>query len=259
MMMDYGLVSIITPSYNSASFKAETIEAVLAQTYTNWELLITDDCSTDDTCKIISQYCEKDKRIKLFHLPTNGGAGKARNNSIKEAQGRFIAFCDSDDRWYPEKLEKQLKFMLDNNYELTYTSYDVTDEPGNFIGKVKCLKKLSYCTLLRDNGIGCLTAMYDSQRIGKMYMPLIRKRQDWCLWLSIIKKTGYAYGLQEYLSIYRERKNSISANKIEMLRHNYRVYNEVEGYGKITSFFLLMGYFMPYYFYKKIKNKFFNI
>ena len=106
--MDYGLVSIITPSYNSATFIAETIEAILAQTYTHWELLITDDCSKDDTCKIISQYCEKDKRVKLFHLPTNGGAGKARNNSIKEAQGRFIAFCDSDDKWYPEKLEKQL-------------------------------------------------------------------------------------------------------------------------------------------------------
>lgn len=249
------LVSVITPSYNSADFIAETIEAIQAQTYTHWELLITDDCSTDDTCKIISKYCEKDNRIKLFHLAPNGGAGKARNNSIKEAKGRFIAFCDSDDKWYPEKLERQIKFMIDNNYELTYTSYDVIDEIGTPIGKVKCLNKLSYRTLLRDNGIGCLTAMYDTRRIGKIYMPLIRKRQDWCLWLDIIKKTGYAYGLQERLSIYRERKNSISANKIEMLHHNFRVYHEVEGYGKVASFILLMAYFMPYYIYKKIKNK----
>ena len=127
-MKDYGLVSIITPSYNSAEFISETIESIIAQTYTNWELLITDDCSTDNTSEIVNKYIRKDNRVKFFQLPQNSGAGVARNNSIKEAKGRFLAFCDSDDAWYPNKLEKQLSFMLENEYAFTCTSYDCYNE-----------------------------------------------------------------------------------------------------------------------------------
>lgn len=255
-MVDYGLVSIITPSYNSASFIAETIESILAQTYTNWELLITDDCSTDNTSTIVSNYMQKDSRIKFFQLTNNSGAGVARNNSIKEANGRFLAFCDSDDCWYPHKLEKQLTFMVNNGYEFTCTSYDCYNEAGNKkIGSIKCKKKITYWTLLKDNSIGCLTSIYDTFHIGKIYMPIIRKRQDWGLWLSIIKKTKTVYGLQDTLAKYRIRENSISSNKIEMLKYNYSLYKDVEGFGSVSSFFLLTGYFLPYYFYKKIKQK----
>ena len=255
-MKNYGLVSIITPSYNSADFIAETIESILSQTYSNWELLITDDCSTDNTYDIVSKYIQNDNRIKFFQLEKNSGAGVARNNSIKEAKGRFLAFCDSDDCWYSEKLEKQLKFMVDNGYEFTCTSYECYNEVGDTkVGYIKCKKKISYWTLLRDNSIGCLTSMYDTAKIGKVYMPTIRKRQDWGLWLSIIRKTKHAYGLQETLAKYRIRENSISSNKIAMLKYNYKLYQDVEAFSCISSFLLLMCYFLPYYFYKKVKQK----
>lgn len=254
-MHDYGMVSIITASYNCSDFIAETIESILSQTYKNWELLITDDCSSDNSRDVIKSYADKDPRIKLLELSKNSGAGVARNNSIREARGRYIAFCDSDDRWYPEKLERQLEFMVKNDVGLCYTSYDTCDEAGKIIGYVKCLPRLTMRKILRDNGIGCLTAVYDSEKIGKHYMPAIRKRQDWCLWIDIITSTGPAYGIQEPLSLYRVRSGSISSNKMEMLRYNYNVYHDVLGYDKLTSALILCGYFLPYYFYKKFKQK----
>lgn len=254
-MMQHDLVSIITPSYNSSKFIGETIKSIQSQTYTNWELLITDDCSTDNSIKVITEYCELDPRIKLLVLNKNSGAGIARNNSITAAQGRYIAFCDSDDRWYPEKLERQLEFMKKNGCALTYTSYDVCDEYGNLSGYVNCLRRISKRKILRDNGIGCLTAIYDASIIGKHYMPSMRKRQDWCLWIDIISKIGEAKGLQESLSLYRDRSNSISANKVEMLKFNYEVYHTFLKKSPLVSWSILMFYFMPYYFYKKLKQK----
>lgn len=250
--MRYPLISIITPSYNSSEYISQMIESILGQTYSNWELLITDDYSTDNTCDIIHEYMQKDKRIKLYRLTTNSGAGYARNESIKNASGKYIAFCDSDDLWKPDKLKKQLDFMLSNNYYFTFTSYDVVNEEGNQIGFIKAKNQLTYATLLRGNEIGCLTCMYDLKYLGKIYFPIIRKRQDWGLWLSIIKKCSRAYGLDESLAIYRKRKKSISSNKLEMLKYNFRLYNEVENFSKIKSLFLLLLYFMPYHFYKKV-------
>lgn len=255
-MKDYGLVSIITPSYNSSKFIDNMVQSILSQTYTHWELLITDDASTDDTLSVISEYARKDSRIKIFSLKENCGAGVARNNSIKEANGRFIAFCDSDDTWLPHKLERQLSFMVENHYELTYTSYRIINESGIIEGNVNCLKHLSYWTLLRDNGIGCLTGMYDAQRFGKIYMPNIRKRQDWALWLSVIKQTKRAYGLQEVLATYQKRSTSISSNKIKLLRYNYKVYRDMEKFNGMVSWLLLMFYFIPYYFYKKFMYRY---
>lgn len=210
-MKDFGCVSIITPAYNCANFIDDTIKSIQSQTYSNWELLITDDCSTDNTYDIILKYLNTDSRIKLFRFNKNLGSGEARNNSIKEATGRFIAFCDSDDRWYPNKLEEQLAFMTQNNVALSYTSYDICNEDNLFIGYVKCLPKLSRFKILRDNGIGCLTAIYDISKVGKKFMPTIRKRQDWCLWINIINEIGEAKGLQKTLATYRVRSGSISA------------------------------------------------
>lgn len=254
-MQNFGLVSIITPSYNCSKFIGETIESIQSQTYQNWELLITDDCSSDMSCEVIEQYASKDQRIKLLRLTENSGAGVARNNSIKEAKGRFIAFCDSDDRWYPEKLEKQLAFMESNGCVLSYTSYDVCDEEGDICGFVKCRKYINRARILQDNGIGCLSAIYNAEATGKYFMPKIRKRQDWCLWINIISDHKQALGIMQPLALYRDRSKSISSNKIEMLKYNYRVYRDVLKYNPITSFTLLMGYFMPYYFYKKVKQK----
>ena len=254
-MPNFSLVSIITPSYNCADYIGKTIESIQAQTYQDWELLITDDCSSDNSCEVIEKYMSTDPRIKLFRLEKNSGAGVARNKSIREAKGRFIAFCDSDDRWHPEKLERQLKFMTEGNYSLTYTSYYTCKEDGSLAGYVECLRRLTPMKILRDNGIGCLTAVYDAEKIGKHYMPAIRKRQDWCLWMSIIDQTRRAYGLQEPLAYYCLRKDSISSNKVEMLKYNFAVYHDVRGHNKLMSALILGGYFLPYYFYKKLCQK----
>ena len=255
-MIDYGLVSIITPSYDSSRYIAQTIETIQAQTYKNWELLITDDCSSDKTFNIIKEFADKDKRIRVFRLNENLGPGTARNHSIREAKGRFIAFCDSDDRWTPDKLERQLKFMVEGNYNLTYTSYTTCGEDGIIKGYVKCLPKIDKFSIIRDNGIGCLTAIFNAEKIGKHYMPTLRKRQDWCLWIDIISKTGPAFGLQEPLAIYRMLEGSVSRNKMSLIKYNYDVYHIHLKHNKATSTLMLFGLFMPYYIYKKIKQKF---
>lgn len=253
------LVSIITPTYNSEDFVAETIEAIQAQTYPDWELLITDDCSTDRTRDIVQAYADKDERIRLFVLEKNSGAGVARNNSLEQAQGRYIAFCDSDDRWTPEKLEKQVDFMRANDYAFTFTSYHTCDESGNVNGIVSCRRKETYSSLTRDDKIGCLTAMYDSEKIGKIPFPSLRKRQDWGMKLLALKKCGTAYGIQEPLALYRLRTGSISRNKLSLIKYNVAVYEEVLGWGRGAAHLYFFTVFMPTYICKKIIHKINNI
>ncbi|MBN2286920.1 MAG: glycosyltransferase family 2 protein [Tissierellales bacterium] len=245
------LVSIITPTYNATRFLDDTIQSILSQTYTNWELLITDDYSTDGTWDILKEYASKDNRIKIFNLEKNLGAGVARNNSIKHASGRYIAFCDSDDQWTPGKLEKHIQFMEENDLALSYSSYKVIDEEGKEQGGVNAPRKVTYQTMLRNNYIGCLTAMYDTHKLGKVYMPEIRKRQDWALWLSILKKVPYALGIQENLAIYRDRSKSISSNKIDLIKYNWNIYRKVEGFSRIKATFYILQ-FLFYYFKKKL-------
>lgn len=248
------LVSIITPSYNSERFISETISSIINQTYINWELLITDDCSKDNTISIVKSFQKNDSRIKLFVLKTNGGAGLARNNSIRNAKGRYIAFCDSDDQWKIDKIEKQLSFMNRNSLKFTYSSYDVVDEFGSFKSVIEAPKTISYKMLLNNNYVGCLTAIYDRKLLGNLYMNEIRKRQDWALWLNIMKMLKTTKGMSESLAIYRIRSNSISTNKVEMLKYNYQIYNIVLGYNHLLSFFLIINYVFQYLI-KKIKKQ----
>jgi len=242
------LVSIITPSYNSAKFIGETIESVLAQSYKSWEMIIVDDVSTDDSVEIISKYINKDRRIKLIQLSKNSGAAVARNTSIENASGRFLAFLDSDDLWKPAKLEEQISFMLENDVLLSYSSYELMDEDGNLLEIIKDPdEKLNYADLLKENQIGCLTAIYDQEKLGKCYMPLIRKRQDYGLWLSILKKIPYAVKTPSNLAIYRVRKNSISSNKVELLKYNYELFHIHE---KLSI--LKASYYVAWNIYRKI-------
>ncbi len=252
MYIQENLVSIITPSYNSEEFISETINSILNQTYTNWELLITDDCSTDNTINIIKSYQENDSRINLFIHKSNGGSGLARNNSIRNAKGRYIAFCDSDDQWKPNKLELQLNSMKKNNIVLSYSGYDVIRENGKYIKTIYPPKTITYKKILSNNYIGCLTAIYDSKLLGKQYMPLIRKRQDWVFWIKILKKIKKTQAINTSLAIYRLRKNSISRNKFEMFIYNWKVYNDILGYNKFNSLILMIK-FLYYYAIKKIK------
>ncbi|MGM8924321.1 glycosyltransferase family 2 protein [Enterobacter hormaechei subsp. steigerwaltii] len=185
------LVSIIMPSYNSSKTIISSIQSVLAQKYEDWELLITDDCSSDDTLEIILSFSKKDERIKVFSFDNNYGAGAARNNSIEKANGRYIAFLDSDDMWHEDKLTKQVDFMLTGHYGLTYTAYSKINVDGQVKKQIKPPAQVNYNELLKSNVIGCLTAMYDVKMLGKVYMPLIRKRQDMALWLNILKKIDF--------------------------------------------------------------------
>lgn len=250
-MKNLGVVSIITPTFNSAQFICETIESIMNQTYPYWELLITDDCSNDKTIDIIQKYIQQDSRIKLFKLDKNSGAGICRNNSIMMATGRFIAFCDSDDCWMPNKLEKQLSFMIEKNCTLSYTSYMTSNEKSNITGIVVCRKKITYKNMKHNDGIGCLTAIYDTARFGKIYLPTLRKRQDWGLWLKILKECKIAYGMKEPLAIYRIHQNSISSNKLSLIKYNIKVYQEVLQFSKLKSLYYFFFIFLPTYFIHK--------
>lgn len=246
------LVSIITPTYNCSEHISETIKSIQAQTYCNWELLITDDCSTDQTTDIIVTYQKTDNRIKLFLLNYNQGAGSARNNSIKEASGRYIAFCDSDDQWKSNKLEMQLSFILKHNLLFSFTDYDIISENNQFLKRIKCPHRLTYSKLLKNNYVGCLTAIYDKEKLGKMYMPMMRKRQDWVLWLNIMNKIKHTKGLNESLSIYRRRNRSISHDKLLLIKYNWKVYRQELRFSYLASFIYLTQ-FLFFYTIKKLK------
>ncbi len=252
------MVSIITPSYNCSQFIAETIESIQKQSYSNWELLITDDCSTDNSADIIKRYAEEDRRIKFFSLNCNSGAGVARNNSIKYARGRYIAFCDSDDRWLPEKLEKQVELLKTRDIPIAYCSYLTSDENGNTTGIVVAYKEITYKKILCDDSIGFLTCIYDTEKLGKLFMPTLRKRQDWALKIQLLQKANKAIGLLEPLAIYRIRKNSLSNKKVKLIKYNVKVYQEVLNYTAVHAWLKFIFNFMPHYFCKRIRLRIIN-
>ncbi|WP_226982982.1 glycosyltransferase family 2 protein [Zobellia nedashkovskayae] len=231
------LVSIITPVHNSKKFLDDCMSSVLAQTHERWEHILVDDCSTDESSKIIRAYADKDARIKLILLSENSGAGVARNTAIEAAKGSFIAFLDSDDTWYPEKLTKQLSFMQNQGHYFTFTSYDIINEEGSPLSKIIKAKSLvTYKSALYKNPIGCLTVIYSVDFFGKQYMPVIRKRQDYALWLKLLKKAD-GFGLNECLSSYRIGNESISSNKFKLLKYEWQIYRDVEGLTVLESVF----------------------
>ena len=236
--MQNGLVSIITPSYNCAEYIGDTIESVIAQTYTNWEMIIADDCSTDNSLEVIHSYMEKDKRIKCYKLPHNSGAAMARNEAMKNAQGQYMAFLDSDDVWLSEKLEKQLKFMQTTGHAFTCTSYSQVDKSGGSLERIiRVKKKVNYNRLLLDCPVGNSTVMYDVSKLGKFETPNIRKRNDDALWLKMLKKEEYIWGLDEVLVNYRIRPNSISINKFSLVKYHWILYRDIEHLSVFRSVF----------------------
>lgn len=233
--MTQELVSIITPNFNNQNTIGLTIQSVVDQSYSNWEMLIVDDCSSDKSIEEINTWCQKDSRIKLIKRGWNAGPAVTRNRGISEAKGRYIAFLDADDTWYPHKLETQIKFMQELNAPFSYASYRRVDESGKQIGMVKVPKTITYDELLDTCKIGCLTACYDRQVLGTVYMPNIAKRQDFGLWLRLLGKTPKAFGIEECLGDYRVARNSVSSNKIVAAKYQWRVYREVEKLGLIKS------------------------
>lgn len=255
--MQQDLVSIIMPTYNASKFIAGSIDSVLGQTYRNIELVITDDASTDaETLAILKEYSHKDSRVKVYYLNENKGPGYARNHSIKEAKGRYIAFCDSDDRWMPYKLEKQIVFMKAKKCALCGSSYIVCDDDDKETGICIAPHCISFGMMKRDNKIGCLTVVYDTQLLGrKFYFPLLRKRQDWGLLLLILKQCKMAYAIKEPLALYRNRQNSVSSNKLSLIKYNIAVYQKILGFSRLKAIAYFLFLFIPSYYSKKVKNR----
>lgn len=224
------VISVITPAYNSEVFIKETIQSVLDQTYSDWEMIIVDDRSKDDTVSLIKEMQDKDARIRLIELEKNSGSAVARNTAIEHSNGRYIAFLDSDDSWYPEKLERQLKFMQDEDVAFSFTEYVRTLEDGTETDYIsKAPETVDWDALMKRCVIGCLTVMIDTEKTGEVRMVDIRTRQDYALWLSLTRQGYTAYGLQEVLAKYRVVGDSISSNKWKAAKRNWYVFRHIEG------------------------------
>lgn len=238
-------VSVITPSYNSEKYIAETIRSVQGQTYQDWEMIIVDDHSDDDTCKIIEEICKDEPRIKLLRQDKNLGAGAARTRSMQASKGRFIAYLDADDIWLPEKLEKQVAFMLEKNIGFSCVSYEVIDDHGNRLNKeVHMLKKVDYIGFLTNNLLQTVGIMVDTEIIDKKYliMPDLRRRQDAATWLQILKAGYKCYGLGSVLAQYRRTRNSLSSNKIKAAKGIWYLYRKIEKLSLPFSYYCFMRY-----------------
>ena len=255
-------VSVIMPNFNCGNFIEETINSVINQTYKNWELLIVDDCSTDNSVEVIKKLQAADERIKLFINEKNSGCAAARNRAMREATGKWIAFLDSDDLWTPDKLEKQLNFMTENGYKFSYTAYEHIDEnstpmnirvtgPGNLSKR----KMFHYCYL------GCLTAMYDTSELGVVQIPdeIANGENDYAIWLKVVKKHK-CYYIPEILAKYRVRSNSLShkSSKMKIAKNCYKLYKLSEGKNSVSAFFctlrnLFYGFWKKTIYVRKIR------
>ncbi len=228
--MSNDLVSIITPLYNASRFILDTINSVVAQSYSNWEMIIVDDCSTDGSYELVQDYISRqdEKRIKLLKTAHNSGAAEARNYALREATGRWMAFLDSDDMWYPEKLEKQISFMEQNEYHFSYTWYEEVDEASKPLNKIITgPSKVSAWLMKKYCWVGCLTVMYDAETVGLVQVnPEIGNgRNDYALWLQVAPKTDYCYLLKENLALYRRRSGSLSRKSyLALAKYNFDMF-----------------------------------
>lgn len=247
------LVSIVMPVYNAGTYLVQSIKSVLNQTYGNWELLIVDDCSTDNSADIIKSFVSQDGRIHYFKTSSPSGSPTApRNIGIEKSSGRFIAFLDSDDIWLPKKLEEQLPLFENSDTAIVYSNYEKMSEEGirnkRFVVAPMCT---DYKNLLCGNVIGCLTAVYDVEKIGKLYFKPI-KHEDYVLWLAILKKGFKGRNTGTVNALYRVRKNSVSSNKWKVLSWQWNIYVQVEKVGYLKAIYYFINYALKAYKKKRI-------
>ena len=232
------LVSIIMPSFNTSRYIAESIESVQAQSYMNWELIIVDDCSPDNTDEVVRPYL-KDGRVRYLKNEKNSGAAVSRNRALREAKGKWIAFLDSDDLWMPDKLEKQIRFMEKNEYHFSYTNYAEIDVDGERNGiTVTGPKKINKTGFFNYCWPGCLTVMYDAETVGLIQIADIKKNNDYAMWLKVCQKAN-CYLLDEELALYRRgRAGSVSTHSIKtMIGWHYKLYREAEKENALSAVF----------------------
>lgn len=245
--MKEGLVSIITPMYKGAALVGEAIESVLAQTYRDWEMIIVDDCSPDGGAGIavVRGYAEKDGRVRLIASPVNKGSSGARNIGLREAKGRYVAFLDSDDVWYPGLLESQLAFMAEKKAAVVTSSFLPVERGGRGTMKPFIVPaRACYKDLLKACAISCLTTLYDRESVGEHYFreEMRSLRDDYAFWLEIMKATDYAYGNPEILAEYRLQPGSATHDKMKVIRSQFMVYYRIEGLGLLRSVYYLMNW-----------------
>jgi len=234
------LVSIIMPAYNCGDFIGATLDSVINQSYKNWEVIIVDDCSTDNTADVVQEYIKKDNRIKYHKLEKNSGAAVARNKAVDLASGKYMAFLDSDDVWFPEKLTKQIGFMEQNDYGFTCTSYTKIDEQGEYLNRtIVAQPKRDYDGVLKTCP-GNSTVVYNAEKLGKFKIPDIKKRNDYVMWLQVIKKEKYLYGIEEPLGSHRIRTEGISSNNKSLVGYHWKVYREIENLSLLKSSYLMV-------------------
>ena len=225
------LVSIVMPAYRDGELLRRSVASIQAQTWERWELLLVDDCSPDDTFAVAKALSAEDGRIRAFQTPCNSGPAAARNVALENARGKYVAFLDSDDLWLPDKLERQIAFMESVGAAFSCTAYDRISEDGTrVLGRVTPYPKADYRKVLYTaNPVGNSTVIYDREVLGEVRVPPIRKRNDFALWLSILKKTDYVWGMEDCLARYRVRENSVSSNKRDLMRYQWELYRKVEG------------------------------
>jgi teichuronic acid biosynthesis glycosyltransferase TuaG len=245
------LVSIITPTYNSAKYIAETIQSVQNQTHRDWQMIIIDDCSKDETVEIIQNFMDEDSRIHLFQLNKNSGAAKARNFGIEKLTGKYMTFLDADDIWFTDFIENSIKTINEKKINFVFSSYKRSNENLEFIYSDFIVpEKVTYTDILKTNSISCLTAFINVEALGIKKMPDVLKRQDMGLWLQYLKEIPFAYGIQEPKAIYRIRENSLSRNKKNLLKYQWQFYREVEKLSFLSSMYYMLHWmyrgFMKY-------------
>lgn len=237
------LASIITPCYNAERTIKQTIESVLSQTYPYWEMLVVDDCSTDESAKIIKEYTAKNPRVKYYKTEKiSGSPSLPRNIGIEHAQGRFIAFLDSDDIWLPNKLKEQIGLFEQANVAIVFSNYEKINEDGDRHSRyIIAPSQISYQQLLKGNVIGCLTAIYDTSKVGKNYLKKIG-HEDYVLWLSMLKKGYIAKNTNSVTALYRVREQSISSNKLKVLSWQWDIYRQEENLSYIKAIYYFIHY-----------------
>lgn len=239
---DENLVSIIIPVYNAEKYLEDTLGSALNQTYQDIEIIIVDDCSSDNSSKISNRYVGNDSRVKYFKNEKNSGAAYTRNRGLDLARGRYIAFLDSDDLWVNTKVERQMSILKEGSVAFVFTAYDMIDSEGNLVKeKISIKERVCYADLMTKTMISTPTVMYDRKNLGSVHFPLRRTGQDYAFWLLLLKQVD-AYGIDEALVHVRRRPNSLSKNKLQNIRDVWEVQTINEGINKVSAFFHLIGY-----------------
>lgn len=235
------LVSIITPTYNSEKYIRETIKSVQDQTYSNWELILVDDFSKDQTISVIKEIQKKESRIHLIESTVNSGPAISRNKGIARAKGKYMTFLDADDIWFSDFIESSINTIKSTGIHFVFSSYKRSNEELEFIYSDFIVpQKVTYSDILKSNSISCLTAFLDIETLGKKFMPEVYKRQDMGLWLRYLKEIPFAYGIQEPKAIYRIRENSLSRKKSSLIKYQWQFYRQVEKLSIIDSTYYML-------------------